>query len=149
MAKGYILMLEGDEQDRELSKYYFNSHDIKFDFIRFSYEFIPFLKHKAQEGNLPSVILLSMYSTPDTGLEILRELKAINEFKAIPVVVLGENTEIELIRECYALGASTFINKPLTAHSTDLTVKTFLRYWFEVAEFPFTQKTGRKVTVNI
>ncbi len=139
--KGYILMLENDEHDREISVPYFKTHAILVEFLRFSNEVIPFLNDKLKANALPAVILLSMNSLPDIGLTVLKEIKAVDDLKHIPVIVLGEHTQPELIKECYANGASTFFNKPFSDQLTDLSIKTFLQYWFEVAQLP-QQNTG-------
>lgn len=126
-------MLEGDEQDRELSKDYFDAHKIRFDHLVLSSEVIPFLQHSPQ---LPAIILLTMNSLPDNGLSVLKKIKANEHFKHIPVIILGEDTQPELIKDCYVAGASTFFNKPFSFKLTDDTIKTFIHYWFEVAQLP-------------
>ncbi len=134
--KRYIVMLENDEHDKELSAGYFKASHIPCEFINFSNDVIPFLMPKQKSNHLPDLILLSMNSLPHTGLSVLKELKAIEELKHIPVIILGENTQKELIRECYANGVSTFINKPFTDALTDRSIKSFIHYWFEVAQLP-------------
>jgi CheY-like chemotaxis protein len=133
--KGYILMLEADEHDMEFSSNHFDAMDIPACHLQQSNHVLPFLnKAVTDNSELPSLILLSMNSVPDNGLEVLQQIKSEKRFKHIPVVILGENTQPELIRLCYAEGASTFINKPFTNKLADMSVKTFLTYWFEIAE---------------
>lgn len=136
LNKGYILMLEGDEHDRELSKDYFNSLEVSFEQLKLSNEVIPFLNAKNSTEELPGLILLALNSIPNNGLEVLKDIKKADAFKHIPVILLGEHTLDDLIKECYANGASTFINKPLGNALTDLSIKTFIQYWFEVAQLP-------------
>jgi CheY-like chemotaxis protein len=133
---GYVLMLESDLQDRELSGRYFVERNIPLEFLTSSNEVITFLNNKlASKSALPRIILLSMRSIPETGLHVLQQIKSDLNFKHIPVVVLGENTQSDLIKRCYEDGANTFINKPFTNELTDIKVKAFLHYWFDVAEF--------------
>ncbi|MES2513588.1 MAG: response regulator [Bacteroidota bacterium] len=132
----YILMLESDEHDRETSSKYFETSNISYEFLKFSHEVIPFLKQRRQFGLLPSIILLSMNSMPEMGISVLKEIKSVTSLKHIPVILLGENTQSNLIKESYANGASTFINKPFTNTLTDLSIKSFIQYWFEVAQLP-------------
>jgi len=140
VKKGYILMLEGDEHDRELSKAYFDELAVPFEQLKFSNEIVPFLKDRLSNGVLPSLLLLSLNSLPNNALEVLKEIKAIAALKHIPVIILGEHTQDELIKECYANGASTFINKPFTNAQTDLSIKTFIQYWYEIAQLPKAQQ---------
>ncbi len=137
-------MLEGDEHDRELSRNYFNNLEVQFELLKLSNEVIPFLKDKHTTGELPALILLTLNSVPDNGLDVLKQIKSVDAFKHIPVIILGEHTQEELIKECYANGASTFINKPFNISLTDLSIKTFVQYWFEVAQIPTPQKLYNK-----
>ncbi|MEO6301709.1 MAG: response regulator, partial [Bacteroidia bacterium] len=133
---GYILMLENDQHDRETSSNYFDPNQIRVEFLQFSNEVIPFLNDKEKSNSLPALILLSMNSLPEIGLTVLNNIKAIEQFKHIPVIVLGENTQPELVKACYGAGASTFVNKPFTSQLTDISIRSFIQYWFEVAELP-------------
>jgi CheY-like chemotaxis protein len=139
--KGYILMLESDSHDRELTKEYFNERNIPFQFLLSSDEVMSFLNAKRNDFlPLPKLILLSMYSIPETGLNVLQEIKSHQDFRHIPVIVLGENTQPDLIKQCYFHGANTCINKPFTNELTDIKIKAFLNYWFDVAEFSESRK---------
>lgn len=134
--KGYILMLESDRQDRELSSTYFKERNIPLQFLQSSSEVLSFLNDKFNDYlPLPKLILLTMNSIPESGLHVLQQIKTNDSFRHIPVIVLGENTQADLIKQCYAYGANTFINKPFTNELTDIKIKAFIHYWFEVAEF--------------
>lgn len=128
-------MLENDEHDRELSRNYFKSEMIPFEFLKLSQEVIPFLDN-CKAHTLPAIILLSMNSFPENGYQVLKRIKSSPAYRHIPVIILGENTQPELIHQCYQDGASTFINKPLKHDLIDKTIKNFIHYWFKVAELP-------------
>ncbi|MGZ3883563.1 MAG: response regulator [Bacteroidia bacterium] len=133
MKKKYMLMLESDENDRELSQHYFKDYGIDCRFLERSNEVIPFLDcHNPYE--LPLIVLLSMKSVPDTGLDILKKIKSKPHFRHIPVVMLGENTQEAIIKQCYAEGAASCINKPFSDRLVDVKIRSFLQYWFEVSE---------------
>lgn len=135
MENGYILMLEADAQDQELSLEYFKARNISCDFVTYSNKVMEFLNSKLIENKpLPKVIILSLHAVPDTGFFVLQEIKHNDHFNHIPVVVLGENTHEEMVKRCYAAGANTFINKPFSNEETSLKINLFLDYWFEVAE---------------
>jgi CheY-like chemotaxis protein len=139
--KEYILMLEGDLNDQEISNDYFREQNIRLEFLHTSREVLPFLLTRLQNNEtLPRLILLSLHSVPDSGLEVLQQIKLHDAFRHIPVVVLGENTQPELIKSCYEHGANTFINKPFTNSQTEIKIKSFLHYWFDVAEPSTPQK---------
>ena len=145
--KGYILMLESDAHDRELSKNYFDAHAITVEFLKLSNEVLPFLKGVSNADALPALLILSMNAFPDNGLEVLTKVKAVDSFKHIPIIMLGENTQPDLIKECYAKGACTFINKPFTTQLTDISIRSFIQYWFEVAQLPGQQFVHASVKI--
>lgn len=139
MKNEYILMLEQDAVDRETTMQHINSAGKKIDieFVSNSADVIRFLNNKtALNQKLPRVVLLSMNSFPQNGLIVLKTIRSVETFKYIPVIILGENTLPELVLECYAAGANSFINKPLENSLTDIKIKTFLSYWFDVVEIP-------------
>jgi DNA-binding NarL/FixJ family response regulator len=82
----------------------------------------------------PSLILLDMNAVPLNARDVLRELKASSGYSHIPVVVLSEMTNTKLVKDCYALGASSFIMKPDSVERTNKKIMSFLEYWFETVE---------------
>ena len=82
----------------------------------------------------PSVILLSDRGAVHSSNAMLRKLKTHGEYSHIPVVVLGESSTPDYIRECYRAGANSYITKPSNVESTRKKIELFFSYWFEVAE---------------
>ncbi|HLP49426.1 MAG TPA: response regulator [Chitinophagales bacterium] len=129
----YILMLEHDAHDREIAQSYFanNQPTIHVEFVTYSNELIARLD---KSTHLPGLILLAINTVPANGLEVVKQLKANDHYKHIPVVVLGESTLPDWVKKCYAAGANSVINKPSTLQLTNKKIDTFITYWFEVAE---------------
>lgn len=129
-SQPYVLMLEDDADDRYITETTINElgYDIPVKFLNYGRELMKYLS----ESQEPSLILLDY--NPVSGGEILRELKTHPDFNHIPVVVLSEVASASHVRQCYQLGANTFIKKPDTAEMTLLKIGTFFKYWFEVAE---------------
>jgi CheY-like chemotaxis protein len=126
----YVLMLEDDTDDRYITESTLRElgYDIDVKFLAHGRELIKYLNHSEE----PSLILLDY--NPVTGSDTLRQLKTHPDFNHIPVVVLSEVASPNHVRQCYQLGANTFIKKPDTAGLTMYKIQTFFRYWFEVAE---------------
>lgn len=61
----------------------------------------------------PAVILLDLKLPRVDGLEVLRRLKAHEEFRRIPVVVLTTSAENQDVRSAYSIGANSYIVKPV------------------------------------
>jgi len=86
------------------------------------------------EAGEPAVILMNDRGAIHSGNEVLKQIKTNPSYAHIPVVVLGEVSTDDYIRDCYRSGANTFITKPSTIAATRKKIETFFRYWFDVAE---------------
>jgi CheY-like chemotaxis protein len=127
-----ILMLEDDDDDRYLSKAIFdeNHSNVALEIVSKQTDLEDYLQNAASRRSpLPALILLDYHMG---ALDILRSLKSDLRFKHIPVVILSGAVHPDAIKECYALGASSFIQKPST--NAEDKVSKFIKYWFEVAE---------------
>lgn len=126
----YVLMVEDDVDDRYITESTIRElgYDIPVKFISYGHELIKYLA-LAEE---PSLILLDY--NPVNGSDTLRLLKSHPDFNHIPVVVLSEVATRNHVRQCYQLGANSFIKKPHTADMTKNKIETFFKYWIEVAE---------------
>jgi len=89
--------------------------------------------YSTQNGE-PLLILLSDVGTITERGQTLRQLKSERSSAHIPVVVLGERSSPDYIKECYRAGASTFITKPSSVNATKKKIEMFFSYWSEVAE---------------
>jgi CheY-like chemotaxis protein len=76
---------------------------------------LQFLDRKAGFASAPRprLILLDLNLPRRTGLEVLAEVKARQDLRAIPVVVLTTSHAIEDIRASYQRHANAYISKPL------------------------------------
>ncbi len=128
----YVLMLEEDPDDRQITQTVINdlNIDVQLHFVKYSHE----LFNKLQEENKPSLILIDYNATPSPAVEVLKELRSKNEYRHIPTVVLGEGLPEHFIKECYALGANSYILKPSSEKATEEKIETFFRYWLNVVE---------------
>ena len=70
------------------------------------------------------------------GLQVLREIKASPELRAIPVVVLTSSSEQRDIIESYKLGVNSYIQKPVDITQFRQTIKTLGLYWLVVNKPP-------------
>jgi two-component system response regulator len=61
----------------------------------------------------PKVVLLDLKLPKVSGLEVLRELKADDRTRSIPVVVVTSSREDPDIQTAYALGANSYVVKPV------------------------------------
>lgn len=132
-----MLMLEHDEDDRYITNSVIDElrYDINLEFVTYSHELFAWLENCKEKGlPYPVLILVTLQSTPMDAKKILQELKSSEDYKHIPVVLLTELKDKAVIKECYALGASSFIQKPSSNKGNHDKIATFFKYWFETAE---------------
>jgi len=82
------------------------------------------------------MILLNHYAIPLDAVEIIGKLKSDPRHVHIPVVVLSGTTNDEMLQQCYAAGANSFIKKPSSGKEINKKISDFVRYWFETVELP-------------
>ncbi len=80
-------------------------------------------------GRVPKVVLLDLKLPKVDGLEVLRRLKADPRTKSIPVVVLTSSREEPDIERAYALGANSYIVKPVDFEAFARAVSDVGLYW--------------------
>lgn len=86
---------------------------------------------------IPQLILLDLNMTKLSGKEVLIELKSnSSNWRYIPIVVFTTSYQEGDIRDCYSLGANSFIVKPMTFEKLVTTMTDLCHYWFEVASLP-------------
>jgi CheY-like chemotaxis protein len=70
------------------------------------------------------------------GREVLSSIKADERLRVIPVVILTTSSDEKDVNECYKIGASTYIQKPVTFEGLTNAIRALRDYWFEIAIFP-------------
>ncbi len=139
-----ILIADDDEDDRLLTRQALEeahlSNDVRF--VEDGEELMEYLRRQGryagQDGRAPrpGLILLDLNMPKKDGRECLREIKADDDLRDIPVVVLSTSREEEDITRSYQLGVNSFISKPVTFTGLVDALKVMGRYWFELVELP-------------
>jgi two-component system response regulator len=75
------------------------------------------------------VVLLDLRLPKIDGLEVLRRVKSDVRTKTIPVVIVTSSKEDRDISEGYALGANSFISKPVSFQEFSDVVAKLGMYW--------------------
>lgn len=132
MSAQYVLMITGDEDDQYITTSTLNElgYDIPTRFLKRSNELLPYL----EVNDDPLLILMDYNARPYNAIEILKQLKTHPFKQHIPVIVLSNLASPEYVKECYSLGAVSFIVKPAGAAATKEKIATFFKYWLSVAE---------------
>lgn len=103
-------------------------------------EALDFLSHEGNGGNgkapRPGLILLDLNMPGIDGREVLRVIKADSDLRRIPVVILTTSADERDIARCYEIGASTYIQKPVSFAGLTDAIRTMKDYWFGIALLP-------------
>ena len=84
----------------------------------------------------PRLVLLDLKLPKVDGVEVLRRLKADDRLRSIPIVVLTSSREERDLRECYRLGANSYIVKPVDFDQFKRSLEQVGLYWIQLNELP-------------
>ncbi|MDO3388536.1 response regulator [Gilvimarinus sp. SDUM040013] len=88
------------------------------------------------KDHFPGIILLDLNLPGIDGREVLRQVKSNERLRKIPVVILTTSQDERDIEDCYAIGANTYIQKPVDLDKFFEAIKQLNEYWFEIAILP-------------
>lgn len=138
-----ILLVEDDPRDAELTIRAFKNQNLAnpvhvvedgeeaLDFI--------FCRGAYTQMNLsrpPKVILLDLKLPKVNGLEVLKTIKEDERTRSIPVVIVTSSREDPDIREAYALGANSYVVKPVDFDAFIDAMRGLGLYWLLVNQPP-------------
>ncbi len=129
-----ILIAEDDADDRFLIQTAFEEKGFtdKLEFVENGIELMSHL-NAAAEKNPPHIILLDLNMPKKDGREVLHELKQHHLFKRIPIIIFTTTKNEKEIRNCYDLGANTYIIKPTGFDELLFIVEQIHFYWERAA----------------
>lgn len=138
-----ILIAEDDPDDQFLIREAFEESRLAnpLAFVENGEELLDYLHQRGQYSESdsaprPGLILLDLNMPRVDGREALAEIKADNNLRSIPIVVLTTSRTEEDIFQTYNLGVSGFITKPVTFDGLVEVIKAMNIYWFEIVELP-------------
>ena len=139
-----ILLVEDNLNDAELTIRALRKHNMAnnilhlkdgadaLDFLFGTGEF----QHRDTVNNKPKVILLDLKMPKVNGLEVLEKIKSEELTSTIPVVILTSSKEHPDVEKCYALGANSYIVKPVEFDSFLKAVSDLGFYWLLLNHSP-------------
>ena len=114
-----ILLVEDDPKDIELTLTALDEYNLANQVVavRDGVEALDYMYRGGEfalrpEGN-PVVILLDLKMPRLDGVQVLRQLKADEQMRFVPVVILTSSHESRDLEECYRLGVNAYVVKPV------------------------------------
>ncbi|MEW5789166.1 MAG: response regulator [Pseudomonadota bacterium] len=115
MTEKRILLVEDNPDDEALTLHALESNKIgnAVHVARNGVEALDYLFGPAAPAELPTVVLLDIKLPKIDGLEVLRRIRAEERTRLLPVVLLTSSDEEEDRLRGYALGANSYVRKPV------------------------------------
>jgi CheY-like chemotaxis protein len=88
------------------------------------------------ENPLPRLILLDLKMPRVDGIEVLRAIKANEETRRIPVVIMTSSQEESDIASSYELGANSYVVKPINFNTLTSVAGQAGFYWLAINRTP-------------
>jgi CheY-like chemotaxis protein len=137
-----ILLAEDDPKDIELTLAALSDHNLANEvaIARDGVEALDYLYRRGSfaqrpPGN-PVVIMLDLKMPRLDGIQVLRQLKADEHMRLIPVVVLTSSRESLDLEDCYWLGVNAYVVKPVRFLEFIEAVKQIGVFWTLINEAP-------------
>ena len=137
-----ILLVEDDPQDVELTLAALEEQHLanKVAVVGDGEEALDYLflrgKYRTRTGGNPIVVLLDNKMPKVGGLEVLKSIRADENLKTIPVVVLTSSRETPDLVDFYSHGVNAYVVKPVDFSEFMTAVKQLGVFWTAVNEPP-------------
>lgn len=131
-----ILLVEDNPNDVELTLHALNHNNIsnQIHVVRDGAEALDYLFCKGEYKNRiisdgPKLILLDLKLPKITGLEVLEKIRANQQTRCLPVVILTSSDEEQDIAAGYKLGVNSYIRKPINFEKFSEVIRRLGYYW--------------------
>ena len=131
-----VLLVEDDANDVAVALRAFRRHSLedRVCVLRDGVELVDYLEARDLRARPPKLILLDLKMPRLDGRAALRELRSRPETRHIPVVVVSSSDQQSDVRECYELGANSFVVKQLNPWAPGTYLVDTVRYWLDMNE---------------
>lgn len=136
----HILLVEDSPTDRLIAVQALKLAPMRttLQFAEDGVEAIAYLRAGATDPSVkrPHLILLDLNLPKKDGRAVLAELKADEDLRLIPVVVLTTSSARDDVMRAYGLHANAYLTKPVDFSEFARSIATTIKYWFEVVTLP-------------
>jgi CheY-like chemotaxis protein len=135
-----VLLVEDDEGDALMTREAFAEHTIgnRLTVVSDGDEALAYLRRQGAYTSAirPDLILLDLNLPRRPGREVLAEIKADEQLRPIPVVVLTTSSAEEDIMSSYQLHANAYVTKPVDFADFAAVVQRIDEFFIGVVELP-------------
>ena len=137
MTSRTILLVEDNDDDVELTLRAFRKNQIHNE-IRVARDGAEALANLVEPSSerLPAVVLLDLKLPKVDGLEVLRQIRAHERTRLLPVVILTSSREESDLVSGYELGANSYVRKPVDFGDFVEAARQLGLYWLLLNEAP-------------
>jgi CheY-like chemotaxis protein len=82
------------------------------------------------------LIICDLNLPGETGFEFLAQVKRDRATATIPLVIYSGSTSPDDVYQCYAMGANSYLVKPMTLGMMVSQLKALVHYWLEIVRLP-------------
>jgi CheY-like chemotaxis protein len=82
-------------------------------------------------GARPALIVLDCHLPGESGLDLLREIRSLQSFGRVPIVMMSGSESDSDVQAAYANGANSFLRKSPSYMEYMSCVNTLLEYWLD------------------
>ena len=139
MTSHDILLVEDNPDDVELTRLAFAEagEPHRLHVVSDGAEAVDYLlrrgRHASRDADdLPALVLLALNLPRLDGREVLQAIRADDATRCLPVVVLTTSAEPGDVDKAYALGANSYIQKPVEFDRFVEVVRQVGRYWLAI-----------------
>jgi CheY-like chemotaxis protein len=93
-------------------------------------------ENRHAEAPRPDLILLDLDMLEKNGHEVLIEMKADEDLRAIPVVILTSSKDITDVAKAYGQYANCYVTKPMDFDAFTEAVREIHTFWLAVVTLP-------------
>jgi len=142
MADQIILLVEDNAGDEALTLRALRQNRILNDVmvVRDGAEALDYLYskggHAGRDPSLPQIVLLDLNLPKIGGLDVLKAIRSEETTKLLPVIILTSSKEDRDVVAGYALGANSYIVKPVDFRQFSEAVRQLGLYWLVLNQPP-------------
>lgn len=147
-----ILLVEDNEDHVDLTLRALKNNNLINDIhvVKDGQDALDFIYHRGKYEDTrkyprPGLILLDIHLPKLNGFEVLETLKKDPDVKSIPIIMLTTSSRDEEIAQSYAVGANSYVTKPVDFEEFAKKIKDMKLYWTIVNSLPKGNCSGARI----